>query len=1691
MNQNGKQPSAANFFLIAVLVALILEALWAIPDLARAEPNEARPLGGARIDALLSGGRAANLAAIDSPRSAEPDVGPPPQSSQELKERDAKPPIVAPQAPEASPADASHKNSAASSGKPALQPEPKQADPSDAGDSLKSARGLFQKEEYTQSLEAFRVALFKSEKAGDQKTAAMALYGMAQALNKLSQDEEALKSLQRSIQINQTQKNARARSLDHLLMGRILIGQSRYQPAMEAFQEALKLLPESEDAERPRLHQDMATCHLRLNHFAEAVGEYNRLIAFYVKKGNEKEAARIHVLIGDMKVSRSDYQNGRASYQKAEAVYRRLNRRKELGETLFRLAYVSQLTSDLKAAQDEVKEGQSFLSGETESDFDALPLLVNGQVAFNRGDMAAAFKSVSAALNFYNQAGDRIMAARALLALARIEEARARFSAGLRLAGSALNDFRALSDPGGECAAILLIGEVYFQQGYAQKALEYAQEALALAKKINDATQMIESRILVADIHAIMGDVDFAWKLLKEAAQDSSSNVNRRTRARVRLAVARFRLARDASEPVLKAAESARKLFEEIDDTRGAADCDLVIGQALELRGERQKALAMFEQALRAYRATWDRLGEGKALTAFGIHHKNAGDYEQALKFFGEAQDLLQGIQDRRGYAANLTNIGNILKHKNSIPESVRNLEQALQVYRELSDKKGEADILTNLGNVLAARGSQSEALDKLSSALARHREIQDLRGVATDLTGMGRVHLGKGELQSAASCLEEAWKVNRRISNPRGDVAILSELAMLERAKRNTAKAMELLKKALKLSQEIDDSRSVSAVRLKMATVLQEAGQYDQALSMLVQTLEIMKAQGDRKGELWALGELGITQAKMGDYENALTNLRRATELRTELGLPASLARDLDFHLGEIHEGFKDYEQALEHYQKSLAMAQVAGTNSTLGRVYHRIGSVYYQLEEYTKAQEFFEDALRVHSEIRNPHMQQSELIQLGDILSKLGDPEQALKRQMEALAITGKTLDAREETRVLTRVGTLNQMLGRPRVALEYYKEAKEKRSKIGDKRGVNENLLQIALVTSILGSFEEAVEHLKEALEISQCGEDRGMLWKAYFIMGRALQSKKRYGEALESYRKAITILESTEADIAEESEEDNFIFGGKRALFETTLKVLMQLARKDPEGAYDNQALRIAERLKAASFENTLSRINVESFSDLPHELLIREKSLRLTLRTLDSKLVTELSAASPDQGQIDKLLEERRGKEKAFRELKDRFTKEFPAYAGLRYPKPVSVHQLQKETIDPHEAVIAFMVTRSNTYIFAMDKTRFHTFSVDYSEKDLERDVGALIKPLHRSDTQANWDVSVAYRLYDRLIRPVEYFLATKKTVTIIPHGALASLPFEMLVSSKEHAGKRFWSPTDQPSYLLEKYGFCYAPSASVLSWLRTRQRGRDPGWSLVAFGDAVYQDPEHKKELNSGADRLLAAFSVRSEAARNSNLRPLPGARKEISEIARLMGGPVQVYLGADATESLFKKADLGRYRYVHLATHGVLLSGLSKFWQQPAIVFSLYGDKDNDGFLQLGEVFGLKLNADLVVLSSCLSPTDQEAVINNGLEGLARAFLFAGADSAILSMWQANDESTANLFIEMYKGLKEGSKAEGLRQAKLKLLKDKATSHPYYWAPFVLVGMWKVRVPPRPEEVDPANLRFQGLSTWRKLLSR
>ncbi len=883
----------------------------------------------------------------------------------------------------------------------------------------------------------------------------------------------------------------------------------------------------------------------------------------------------------------------------------------------------------------------------------------------------------------------------------------------------------------------------------------------------------------------------------------------------------------------------------------------------------------------------------------------------------------------------------------------------------------------------------------------------------------------------------------------------------------------------------------TLSSINLRIASVYGEMGDFPKALKILDQSREQLAEEHDVKGLAWALGETGIIQAKMEDYENALKNLKQSSQIRDQHNIISSQSQDVDFYLAEIYQGFKAYDRALEYYHKALSSSQAPGGDKFVGKIYDRIGNIYFGMEEYSKARDFLEDALRISLDTGDTKTQKAQLIKLGDVMSKLKDPEAGLKYLQKALTLTSDTKDTSTQARVLTRMGTLNQVQGRPKTALENYTDAMDIRNKLGDRRGVSENLLQIALVNAILGDFDQSVSNLKRGMDIAQASEDRSMLWKAYFIMGRTLEEKKNFGEALEAYRKALSIVDAMDVDYSEESEEDDFIFGGTPALFETTLRVLMNLAKKDPDGAYDNQALRLVERLKAASFENTLSKINVPSYSNIPNDLVIKEKSLKLSLNRFNEKLMGERSKIRPNPQLMKKLLEERRIKETSFANLRDQLSRQYPSYVNLTKPKPMSIHQIQK-SLDPDEVLLEYMVTRGRTYIFAIDKYRFHTFSIDYPWSEMEKDVDNLIGPLQKHETLASWDPSVAYKIYSKIVKPVEYMMTGKKAVVVIPNGPLCWVPFEILVDSKSHETKRFWSPNDRPSYLLEKYTFSYAESSYSLCLYRNKKPENKPGWNLVAFGDPIFSDPDRDLEENSGVKKLLSSLETSQNIPSQGNglLKPLHEGRKEILEITKILSGPCQTYLGKQATETLFKKADLTRYLYIHLATYGVLSSGLGRLRQQPAIVFSLFGDKESNGFLELGEVFGLNLRAELVVLSSILTPKKNLNFGSNGLYDLARGFLFAGADSMAMSLWQVNEEHSQKLLLEMYKNLKDGSKSEALRKAKLAILNGQGTSHPYYWRSFILIGDWRQRFLPDNNHWEPESVGVKGVSTWRKLFN-
>ena len=304
----------------------------------------------------------------------------------------------------------------------------------------------------------------------------------------------------------------------------------------------------------------------------------------------------------------------------------------------------------------------------------------------------------------------------------------------------------------------------------------------------------------------------------------------------------------------------------------------------------------------------------------------------------------------------------------------------------------------------------------------------------------------------------------------------------------------------------------------------------------------------------------------------------------------------------------------------------------------------------------------------------------------------------------------------------------------------------------------------------------------------------------------------------------------------------------------------------------------------------------------------------------------------------------------------------------------------------------------------------------------------------------------------------------QKALVIVPGRALGRLPFELLVEPAEGtnagaaAGGRF---------LVQGHRLRYAPSLTVLHlvqrWEATRPRPERPLW---AVGDPIYEPTDPR--LPAGVASAAMGREGTDRTDRNPGRRGTTGRAVEAAGLQRRGGRATpaalgaaaeEVLIGPAATETAVKAASaagtLVRHRYVHFATHGLLRMADAI---QPALVLSLTGDQSGeDGFLRLDEVTSLRLNADLVVLSAC--QTGQGQLYNaEGVNGLARAFLYAGSRGVLCSLWRVEDESTAALMADIYAGLKaKKSAADALREAQLRMIA--AGQPPLYWAPFIFIG--------------------------------
>jgi CHAT domain-containing protein len=529
--------------------------------------------------------------------------------------------------------------------------------------------------------------------------------------------------------------------------------------------------------------------------------------------------------------------------------------------------------------------------------------------------------------------------------------------------------------------------------------------------------------------------------------------------------------------------------------------------------------------------------------------------------------------------------------------------------------------------------------------------------------------------------------------------------------------------------------------------------------------------------------------------------------------------------------------------------------------------------------------------------------------------------------------------------------------------------------------------------------------------------------------------------------------------------------QQSLYEVLIDVLMRLHAEDPSAGHAAMAFEVSERARTRSLLELLAEGRLDVRRGVDAELLAAERSLR---RRLNAKAQEEAQSLAAGRTQrAERLGREADGMLERLAETEARIRSASPQYAALTQPQPLTLAEIRDQVLDAETQLLQYTLGASGGHLWVVSDVRLDAFPLA-PRAQIERavrELRALVAGPPRAGAGDKFSgVEAALRELSRLLLAPAASVLDARRLLIVAPGALQYVPFACLPLPEQagrpgKAGGTARALTAPPT-LVSRFELVSAPSASVIARLRRASaEAQRPSKTAAVFADPVFEttDPRLAKTRNALRARAPQRALAGVREASGGRLGRLPFSSREAESIVRLApAGQAWKATGFDANLEAVARPELAEYRVVHFATHGVLdvrrpeLSG---------VVLSLFdrAGRERDGFLRLHDVYNLKLSADLVVLSGCQTALGKE-LEGEGLLGLTRGFLYAGARSVMASLWPVDDESTAELMKRFYRAmLKEGRRpADALRTAQLELSAERRWSAPFHWAGFVLQGEWR-----------------------------
>lgn len=829
-------------------------------------------------------------------------------------------------------------------------------------------------------------------------------------------------------------------------------------------------------------------------------------------------------------------------------------------------------------------------------------------------------------------------------------------------------------------------------------------------------------------------------------------------------------------------------------------------------------------------------------------------------------------------------------------------------------------------------------------------------------------------------------------------------------------------------------------------------AGKIEDAVRSAEAALALSREAGDLAQQLRAANLLALSLFRAGRTAEAVRRYEEAAGVAERAGDAGGQGLALTRAANLLRVSAR-YDEALDLFGRAVALYRRGKNARGEALALGTLSTVYSETGDFERARQQLRQAMSLASGLNDRVLDRALLLKLGIVERESGDAARALALGLQALALDSEqeheavrreerrtleqTLEAPQAILGLTRIelmfhlGSVHAALGDHRQSAAFYERALDISRERRRPLVFSVLLGNLAGARLRLGEAEKARELATRALELLR--RSGGSLhWESIFLhhLAEAERALGRDGEALTNYRRAVEAVERARTLSIPTEVSRAGIVAARHDVFAGAIDFLLTRGRGE-------EALEVAEAWHARAFLDVLTESRVDLGRDLTAGQREQEDGLFARISGLQKELWGQGLAPAREQ-ELKSLLA---GAEQELESFQLAMRRANPRYAEIKYARPLKAEQVARGFPGPEAALVEFVLgeRRSFAWVVRSGKVSAVTLPPRREIEELAGDYRAVlserVSALTFRNARARTD-ALGAALYEKLFAPLEKHLAGARTLVIVPDGALSYLPFEALAGGAESR------------YLVERYTVSYAPSATALAAIREAAGGAHAGAKgLIAFGDPAY------------AGSRPAAAAPDSRAVGASAFNRLPYTRAEVNAIASLFDAAERrTFLGAEAREERVKSEDLGAYRYVHFAAHGMIDE---RFPARSGIALALAGDSREDGVLQMGEVMRLKLRAELVTLSACRTGLGR-LTGGEGLIGLTRAFHYAGTPAVVASLWNVNDAATADLMKSFYQNLRAGlPKDEALRRAKLQLLRGKSRhwEHPYFWASFVLVG--------------------------------